>query len=189
MSDRARLQAAASWRLVGLLFERPRRGWAEEITALAREVDDPDLKRAVDAALPATEGLYLALLGPGGPISPREVAHRTDRDPGAVVAEVRAFYEAFAYRPGAEDPVDHVAVEAGFAGYLGLKEAFALASDDRRAADLTVAARETFVAEHLSAFTGSFALALESSPAPYLAAAGRALVSLTSRKAPASRAG
>jgi hypothetical protein len=141
---------AARWRLLGLLLERPRPGWREELARLAAEIDDPALRTVVAVAREASEGEYLALLGPGAPLSPREASVLGLGDPGWMLAEIACFYEAFAYVPRAEDPPDHVAVEAGFVGYLELKEAVAWASGDADAARTVAAARTSFVAGHLA---------------------------------------
>jgi len=58
----------------------------------------PGAPRGSAAARGAVEGHYLALLGPGGPASPREAAYVGLGDPGRTLAELRAFYDAFAYR-------------------------------------------------------------------------------------------
>jgi hypothetical protein len=142
--------AAAEWRLLGLLLERPRAGWHDEVARLGREVGGIAIRDAVAAAGGAGEGEYLALLGPGGLVSPREVAYRGLQDPGRVLADLAAVYQAFAFRPRAEDPMDHIAVEVAFVGYLFLKEGFALATGDTEAAETTAAARAAFVSEHLS---------------------------------------
>jgi len=144
------LRAAADWRLLGLLLERPRAGWIEEVRALAAETRDPGLREAAACAAEASEGDYLALLGPGGLASSREAGYVGLADPAWVLAEVARFYEVFGFAPRAEDPPDHVAVEAGFVAYLYLKEAFALEAGDADAAETTRAARTRFVAEHLA---------------------------------------
>ncbi len=146
------LREAAAWRVLGILLERPRAGWLEEIELLAREVADPSLSAAALEARRATEGAYLKALGPGGYASPREVAYRTMEDPSRLLADLSAWYEAFAYRPRAEDPPDHIAVESGFAGYLLLKEAMARLADDEEAAGTTARARERFIDERLRPF-------------------------------------
>lgn len=151
---------AARWRLLGLLFERPRPGWRAEVAALAGEVRDPALAPIADAARAEREERYLALLGPGAPVSPREVAWRGLADPGWVLADLRRFYDAFAYRPRAEDPPDHVAVEAGFVAYLLLKEEAARAAGDEAAARTTAVARDAFVATHLAPMAAPLARAL-----------------------------
>jgi hypothetical protein len=164
---------AAQWRLLGLLLERPRAGWHDEVARLAREVDDDTIRDTVAAAAAAGEGEYLALLGPGGTVSPREVSYRGIEDPGRVLAELRVTYEAFAFVPRAEDPADHVAVEAAFVSYLFLKEGFARAAGNVDAAEITAAAREAFVAEHVSAMAAPLAhrLAAVGPSAPARAAA------------------
>jgi TorA maturation chaperone TorD len=148
----ADLREAAAWRLLGLLMERPRAGWIEEVEALAREAGGDPLRAAARAAREASEGQYLALLGPGGPVSPREVAYRDREDPARVLSDLASYYEAFAYRPRAEDPADHIAVEAGFIGYLVLKEAMALAAGSQEHAAVAAQARERFLNEHVAPF-------------------------------------
>jgi hypothetical protein len=151
------LREAAAWRLQGLLLERPRPGWLEEIEELAREAADPRLHEAASAARGATEGLYLAAFGPGGYASPREVAYRTMEDPARLLSELSGWYEAFAYRPRTEDPPDHIAVEAGFVGYLLLKEAMARLAGDDEAAGTTALSRERFSGERLRPFATELA--------------------------------
>ncbi|MDV2504318.1 MAG: molecular chaperone TorD family protein [bacterium] len=167
---------AAAWRLMGLLMERPRPGWNEELDTLAREVVDPSLRAAVEAARGASEGTYLGLLGPGGFISPREVAYRPKEDPGKILADLAGFYEAFAFAPQAEDPIDHIAVEAGFVAYLRMKEAYALARGDEEAAETTAESLNHFLDSHLGAFVESFVRSLEPSGVPYLIATAHAIL-------------
>ncbi len=155
------LREAAAWRLAGLLFERPVGGWHERVAALAEEVEESALRDAVHAAGNAVEGHYLALFGPGGPASAREAAYVGLGDPGRSLAEVRAFYEAFAYHPHAEDPPDHLSVAAGFVGYLRLKEAFARGLENEEAAATVRAARERFERDHLGRIAIPLARTLE----------------------------
>lgn len=176
---REALAEAARWRLLGLLFERPRHGWTGELAGLARELDDPGLVSAARAAREASEGAYLAFLGPGG-ISPREVSYRGMEDPARVLASLSAWYEAFAYRPRAEDPIDHVAVEAGFAGYLALKEAAALAGGKPQAAEVAAEGRRRFVETHLRSLAGPLTRRLRAASAPtWLLQAAQSLVART----------
>lgn len=149
MTTHALLRDAARWRAAGLLFRRPDSGRSREAAGLAREADDADLVRAAREARDTEEGLYHAWLGPGGPLSPREVSYRPVEDPGRILAEIAAFHRAFAYRAGVEDPVDHVAVAADFVAYLALKEAYAAAGADRDHAATTREARERFVERHV----------------------------------------
>lgn len=162
---------AARWHLLALLFERPRAGWNDEVGALAREVSDPVLRSVAQATEGASEGEYLRVFGPGGRLSPREVGHAGLRDPGWVLADVARFYDAFGYRPRAEDPIDHVAVEVGFVAYLHLKEALARSCADDEAAAVTCGAREAFVREHLAGFARSLARQLGPDDVPHLAGA------------------
>ncbi|MEW6749696.1 MAG: molecular chaperone TorD family protein [Candidatus Latescibacterota bacterium] len=170
------LARAARWRLLGLLFERPRSGWREQVHSLAAEVQDDELVRAARrAAAQATESLFLAVLGPGGEASPREVACRPLGDPGRVLAELAACYAAFAFAPTTEEPPDHVSVEVGFAGYLLLKEAFACAAGDPEARSLAAAAGEEFRREHLAALAATLPQGLRVHRDTYLGDAARLL--------------
>ena len=185
----AALREASVWRLLGLLAERPRPGWAEDLraVALALERADTGADRTVDflvglarrAADEANEGRYFALVGPGGPASPREAANRGRDDPARTLARLRALYGAFAFAPDAEDPLDHVAVEAGFVGYLHLKEGYAWAAGDEAAAQTTIAARGRFLTEHLGPFAWRFARRLTVAGDTWLAAAAWLLAERT----------
>ncbi len=176
---RVLLAEAAAWRLLGLLFERPREGWWREVEDLVRECPAPPLGAAVVAAKEeATEGLYLALLGPGGVVSPREVSYRGMDDPGRILADLRAFYEAFAFTPRTEEAPDHLAVEAGFVGYLRLKEAFARTEGQDEKAAITADAASRFRTEHLATYARSFAERAEKTGVRYLTLAARELARL-----------
>jgi hypothetical protein len=170
------LAEAAVWRLIGVLFQRPAPGWLEEIRGLAREVGDAALAEAAHLAGSAGEGAYLALLGPGGSVSPREVAYRPTVDPGRLLADVRGFYRAFSYAPHTEDPDDHIVNEAGFLGYLRLKEAYAVLEGEDASRSLTRRAAEDFRRTHFEDFALAVAAKVEASDSvPYLTAASAAL--------------
>jgi len=143
------LRQAARWRVAGLLFRSPARARALALDRLADETNDPECRAAAAGATATGEGLYLAWLGPGGPLPPREVSYRPAQDPGRILAEISAYHEAFAYHASAEDPADHVAVAADFIAYLSLKEAFAAGAERPIEAEVTRDARERFVDQHL----------------------------------------
>jgi hypothetical protein len=174
-TDSARIAEAAEWRLIGALLERPRAGWHQEIAALAGEVRDSALREAAAMARDASEGDYLSLLGPGGVVSPREVTYQPFADPGRVLAELAMVYDAFAFRPRVEEPLDHVAVEVAFVGYLVLKEAYAAARGERATAAITAAARGAFIEAHLAASAATFAERLEEVGPSYLLPTARLL--------------
>jgi hypothetical protein len=112
-------------------------------------------------------------------VSPREVAQRPASDPGQVLAELRAFYDAFAFHPRSEEPIDHAAFEAGFVGYLRLKQAFARARADGEAERTAAEAADAFLARHLALLAEPLARGLEQADAGYLA-----LASVVSQKYP-----
>ena len=172
---RALIAQAAEWRFIGLLLERPRGGWHTDVAMLGGELPRPEPRSLVATARSATEGDYLRLLGPGGLVSPREVAYQPFADPGQLLAEVAACYDAFAFRPNIEESVDHIAAEVAFVGYLLLKEAFARARGDTAAAETTAGARHAFIDAHLARFASSFTQRLETTGWSYLLATARSL--------------
>lgn len=169
------LREAQAWRLIGLLLERPREGWLREVTALGDNCAEPDLVRAARSAAHASEGAYLAWLRPGGRVSAREAGHRRASDPTRTLAEIRAFHAAFAFQPACEDPVDHVAIEAGFVAWLLLKQAYALANGDEEALAITTEATARFVREHVAVCAEPLAAALAEEAPEHLQLAARAL--------------
>ncbi|HUF47847.1 MAG TPA: molecular chaperone TorD family protein [Vicinamibacterales bacterium] len=174
------LHDAERWHLMSRLLERPCAGWHARLRTLgaapALNTDaDADLREAASLADSATEGRYLASFGPSGVVSPREAAHCGMRDPGQLLAELEARYGAFGFRPATEDPVDHVAVEVDFVGYLRLKEALAQSEGDADRAALTAEAADAFIADHLRDVAAPIAERLETAAQPYLARAARAL--------------
>jgi nitrate reductase assembly molybdenum cofactor insertion protein NarJ len=172
---RTDIALAAEWRLIGLVLERPRPRWHDEVAHLSREVHDRALREAATAAEDATEGEYLRLFGPGGMVSPREVTYQPFADPGHLLAQLATAYEAFAFRPHVEEPIDHVAVEVAFVSYLLLKETFARARNDADAAAITAGARHRFMETHLAAFASTLAERLESAGPSYLLPVARML--------------
>jgi hypothetical protein len=172
------LEQAARLTLLGLLFERPTTAWREKVERLAAEIRDDGLCGIARKAAASTEGSYLAMLGPGGRVSPREVYYRGAEDPGSLLADVSAFYRAFAYAPKTEEPTDHVAVEVGFLGYLRLKEAYAASLGMDEAVRTTREAFERFAAQHLRIWSEPLSRALARAGAGSLEDAGQLLVGL-----------
>lgn len=170
-------QAAAEMRILGLLFGRPTPASRVEVMALAREIEDPALRSISDGFGAADEGSYVARFGPGGPVSPREVAYRRREDPGWVMADVAAFYAAFGYRPRCEDPIDHVSVETGFVAYLWLKQLYAETLGEGM--EVTANARVRFVKSHLSTLAAGLVARLQELQAPPMVALAQALLDRT----------
>jgi nitrate reductase assembly molybdenum cofactor insertion protein NarJ len=141
---------AAAWRLASALLERPRPQWHSEIVELAAEVAEQKLRSSAAETQEATEEVYHRLFGPGGTMSPREVSYCGFEDPGQVMAQLATFYQAFSFAPRREESIDHISVEAGFVGYLFLKQAYAQMQDDAESAAITNDARERFTNEHLA---------------------------------------
>jgi nitrate reductase assembly molybdenum cofactor insertion protein NarJ len=170
------LRQAAEWRLLALLFECPVPGWREQVAALAREIGDEPLAAAAGRALDeASEGLYHSIFGPGGPAPAREAACRETIQLGSLMSELASFYTAFGYRPDTCEADDHISVEAGFAGYLRLKEAYALECSNEENAAITHDAAQDFIENHLSCVVQPLAAALRGCGVDYLASAAEIL--------------
>jgi nitrate reductase assembly molybdenum cofactor insertion protein NarJ len=170
------LQKSARWRLLGLLFECPGEGWEGQMKELAKEVADGELSAAVQAACEeATPELYHTIFGPGGPAAIREVSYNESLIPGQSIADLQAFYDAFAYRPALDEPPDHAAVMLGFMSYLCLKEAYAISRHNEEQAVIAAEAESSFLTNHLAGMADILAQLLESSDIRYLARAGSAL--------------
>ncbi|MFN0104716.1 MAG: hypothetical protein ACKV2U_21840 [Bryobacteraceae bacterium] len=171
------LREAAEWRMLGLLFECPGPHWRDQIQALAQEVTDPLLRSAAEGTLEeASEGDYHYIFGPGGPAPAREVSYHETIQLGYLISELTSYYEAFSYHPATVEALDHVSVEAGFVGYLRLKEAFGLANGQFELAAVAGDAAKDFVRDHLSCVAQPLAKSLAASGVAYLAAAGEALL-------------
>ena len=174
------LREAAEWRMLNLLFDCPGPQWREQIQALAPEVADPVLRTAAEIAIDeASEGDYHSIFGPGGPAPAREVSYHETIQLGYLISELNSYYEAFSYHPATGEALDHVAVEAGFVGYLRLKEAFGISGGSFESASLAAEAAREFVSDHLSRIAQPLAKSLAASGVKYLALAGEALLART----------
>jgi nitrate reductase assembly molybdenum cofactor insertion protein NarJ len=175
--SRALVAEAAEWRLLALLFEYPGHEWRRQIAALASEVSQPELDTAAEAAQrEACEGLHIALFGPGGPVSLREVTYLGGVQLGYLMSELSAIYDAFGYQPQTAEALDHLSVEAGFLSYLKLKQAYALECGDAEHAALVSEAAADFAKQHLAMVAEPIARALENLAPEYLVHAGGFLV-------------
>lgn len=176
------LNEAAEWRLLSLLFDCPAEGWSEEVKALGENVRDKDLNRAaLIAQKEATGGLFHSVFGPGGPAPGREVSYRGWTDPGAMLSEISAFYNAFAFRPKTLEVPDHIAVETAFIAYLKMKELYALECGDTDNAKIVSDASQSFVHEHLSKYAETISKLLDNSGIEYLHLSGKALLERVGR--------
>jgi len=86
-----------------------------------------------------------------------------------ILADLSGFYEAFGFRPRAEDPIDHVAV--GLVAYLLLKEGYARLRGESAAAEFCATARQRFEETHLSALAAPLAERLSANGGDHLAQA------------------
>jgi nitrate reductase assembly molybdenum cofactor insertion protein NarJ len=167
---------AAEWRLIALLFECPSANWRTQVTGLAKEVADPELKSAVKAALQeAEEGLFHYAFGPGGPAPAREATYHQAVELGYLMSELQGYYNAFAFHPQTAEAPDHVSVEAGFIAYLKLKELYALACRNEEQTVIAHEAAKGFLRDHLAKIAQPLAGRLEDSGITYLTKAGAAL--------------
>lgn len=170
------LNEAAEWRLISLLFDCPAGDWFEQVSLLGEQVKDKRLSQAAAAAMSeADEGLFHSIFGPGGPAPGREVSYRSWVEPGQLLSELSAYYDAFGFKTRTNEVPDHVAVEAGFVGYLRLKELYARESADDENAEITAEAAAAFIKDHLSKYSEKLNSLLSGSGITYLENAGQAL--------------
>ena len=125
------LTRAVNWRFAATLFQEPALARANELQTLVALF--PPAQMASAAPLVAESNVrndgYFSVLGPGGCAateSAYDLAAMANRGP--LIAEVSAFYEAFAYPPRLTSDLapDHIVVELDFLGFLALKVAYAL---------------------------------------------------------------
>jgi nitrate reductase assembly molybdenum cofactor insertion protein NarJ len=181
----AHLRRAAEWRLLALALECPSESWQAELDHLAAEVDDASLRQLPQQArAEAAPELYHSLFGPGGPAPPREISYARSLQPGQAIADIQAFYDAFAYQPALDEPPDHIAVELGFLGYLHLKAAYALSRGDAEQAATAAEAVAGFTARHVSTLAAPLAKLLRAAEVGYLATAAAALLERVPAAAP-----
>jgi nitrate reductase assembly molybdenum cofactor insertion protein NarJ len=174
------IMAAAHWRLVSMLFECPCEGWHASLASLAAEASDPDLIAAAAAAQSeASEGLYHSIFGPGGPASPREASYRSNLNLGGLLSELTAYYDAFGFQPTTQEPCDHISVEAGFLGYLRLKEAYARACTDQNSAEITAEGAMHFLQDHLAVLAERLSSTRGQSGIRYISIASQVLKRMT----------
>jgi nitrate reductase assembly molybdenum cofactor insertion protein NarJ len=167
---------SAEWRLIAQLFECPSDLWRKQISALAKEVADTELKSAVEDALQqANEGLFHYTFSPGGPAPVREASYHQTVELGYLMSELQAYYNGFAFQPRTAEPPDHISVEAGFVAYLKLKELYAVrCGEENRAATASESAHR-FMQDHLANFAQPLYLLLQDSGITYLSKAAAAL--------------
>ena len=96
-------------------------------------------------------------------------------DPGHLLADIEAFYQAFAFSSRTEEAPDHLSVEAGFLGYLCLKAAYAQARGNDEEAEVAARASAKFREAHLSTFAWAVAERLQATDVRYLTLAASAL--------------
>jgi nitrate reductase assembly molybdenum cofactor insertion protein NarJ len=170
------LTEAAEWRLIGLLFEPPDDDWRREVAELGASVQDPLLREAAESAqFEGDPGHYHSTFGPGGPASPREVTYQQFSLAGSMMSEIRGYYEAFRFVPECNESPDHVAMEAGFIGYLRLKEAYARNAGADEHAAVTAEAAGRFLRDHLAILASRLDRTLAQSGARYLSLAAQTL--------------
>jgi len=160
------LEQAARFRVAALLLSLPGPEVASEVAEVASCLAEPVRAEvfAVSEAMRTARDLeadYHRLMGPGGACAAAE----SDHDPaaccnkGPLLADVRAFYKAFAFDEQAVargEALDHVSTECAFMAYLHFKAAHALFVQDDEAASVTRQAIRSFRRDHLDPFLARF---------------------------------
>lgn len=171
------LKEAAEWRLFALLFEYPTDAWRSNLESLLTNLAESELQALAQAALQqSSEGLHIALFGPGGTVPVREVAHRGGVQFGYLMAELSAYYDAFGFKPETEEAVDHLSVQLSFVAFLRMKQAAAMLAEEHEHEQITSDAVAAFIKEHLSIQAEPVAQAMENFGPEFLVAAARLVV-------------
>lgn len=187
------LQRSAGWRVASLLFQEPDTARAAELNALAVVVPEPvragAQQLAEETALRADD--YFRVLGPGGcPASESGYDRAAMANRGALIADVAAFYEAFAYPPRLTSDLapDHIAVELDFLGFLALKIAFAVHDGGAEQSEVARAAYVEFLEQHPAFWIGELRARLEAGGHASFASAAAWVSALVECERPSSLA-
>ncbi len=159
------LSRAAVLQFASLALQPPSNEVIEEMRNLIAAVteDARDSAKAIlELPLADWEPEFFSVLGPAGCAvceSSYERAAQASRGP--MLAEVAAFYEAFAYAPDRLREVpDHAAMELGFLSFLAMKVAFAGFESQAEAASVAAQAYSDFHCQHLAGWLPACADAL-----------------------------
>jgi nitrate reductase assembly molybdenum cofactor insertion protein NarJ len=181
----ALLHEAAGWRLLALLFSYPDDDWRADLSALLPSLADDGLRAIGEAAVEySTAGMHSALFGPAGSVPVREAAHRGGVQLGYLMAEVAAYYDAFAFAPRTPEAGDHLSVQLDFLAFLRLKQAHAICAGSGDQEQVAAEAAATFLKEHIAVQAEPVLRALENFGPDFLIEAGRRIVD---RAGPAPR--
>jgi TorA maturation chaperone TorD len=160
------------------------------LPAAARLLEDPPLAEAIVPLAADLDGdrrrrEFEQLFGhvTRGPVPPYETEYGEEEifQQSQELADLAAFYRAFGLRvaPERHERPDHARCECEFAGFLCLKEAYALERGESEMLHRTRSARRAFLRDHLGRFGRAFGLRLASEARTgFYAAVGRSLARL-----------
>jgi TorA maturation chaperone TorD len=181
VSARDWLATSAAWRFLSCCFRLPEKSLRAELRAAAPKLSAELRKLATQLARVRRrdwEAEFHRVLGAGGvPACESSYDDNALAGRGPLLADVRGFYEAFAYRPEklpAEVP-DHIAVELDFLAYLAMKIAFARHQEQHDEAEIAALAYQRFLEQHVRAWIERFAVRLAGAESPFYSAAAAAV--------------
>lgn len=145
------LERAAEWRLLAQVFAYPDASWARRLEPLQECLCGTEvIALAQQAAREASPELWMRLFGPAGPVRIRSISFEGGLQPGYLLAELAAFYEAFGYAAPAVCAPDELSALLDFAAWLEMKLAYASVQADREAFEVTIRALESFLSRFVS---------------------------------------
>jgi nitrate reductase assembly molybdenum cofactor insertion protein NarJ len=145
------MEHAAGWRLLAQIFSYPCHDWAARNELLLECIADARLAELARKALSeSSPELWMRLFGPGGAVRARAVAWEGGLQPGYLLAELAAYYEAFGYEPPEDSAPDELSVLLDFAAWLEVKLAYACVQEDRDSEEITRRALETFLCKFVA---------------------------------------
>lgn len=167
------LENASAWRFLSLCFRLPSRAGRAEIKSLSPRLPEPlrVLAEEVSAVpLKQWEAEFHRVMGAGGvPACASSYDDNALAGRGPMLADIRGFYEAFAYQPEpppAEVP-DHIAVQLDFLAYLAMKVAFARHEADSEKEETARTAYERFLEQHIHTWVERFQARLTGSSSAF----------------------
>jgi TorA maturation chaperone TorD len=141
----------------------------------------------LESPLDEWEPEFFSVLGPSGcPACESSYERAAMASRGPLLADIAAYYQAFAYRPeGLREVPDHVAVELDFLSFMAVKIAFANFEARNDEAAVARDAYEAFHRRHLDVWAPALCDALVETGSPQYQSVARFLQTLIVRKDPA----
>ena len=183
------LECASAWMFASLALQPPSDTTLDAMRCLMPSMSS-DLRTAaagiLESPLDIWEPEFFSVLGPAGcPACESSYERAAMASRGPLLADVAAYYQAFAYRPeGLREVPDHVAVELDFLSFMAVKIAFANFEARNDEASIARDAYEAFHRKHLNTWAPALCDALIETGSQHYQSVARFLQTLIARQDP-----